>query len=103
MISAKSHMAETFALVLTGMVSPFRKEHGYLNHWRVSWEGNHKRDSVFCGRLFHTILVFNFHKNKEVQMKGLFAAALLIIAGAAVSGLVVGSPEMASMDPFCAS
>ncbi len=36
-------------------------------------------------------------------MKGKFALLLLIITAASLGSVVIGSPDLASMDPFCAS
>jgi len=36
-------------------------------------------------------------------MKGFAAAVLLLMAGTSAAGVIVGSPDLASMDPFCAS
>ena len=36
-------------------------------------------------------------------MKSIFALVLLILTGASLASVIIGSPETASMDPFCAS
>ncbi len=36
-------------------------------------------------------------------MKGILGIGLLAMAGTAMASVVVGSPDIPSMDPFCAS
>ncbi len=36
-------------------------------------------------------------------MKGLLSIMLLATAGASLASVVIGTPEIPSMDPFCAS
>jgi hypothetical protein len=36
-------------------------------------------------------------------MKGKFALVLLLVTGASLASVIIGSPGTASMDPFCAS
>jgi hypothetical protein len=36
-------------------------------------------------------------------MKGLLSIVLLAAAGASLASVVIGTPEIPSMDPFCAS
>ena len=36
-------------------------------------------------------------------MKGKLALALLVVTGASWASVVVGTPDIPSMDPFCAS